>query len=314
VASVREQRRRIDNTREYGKSVLQRELATWTGTVVAEWSPNTQRIPPEAEVELDVVLRRAYDKIANRLLGTDYRIYKQGEIEAFEGAMRAIATALAAALNPRLVASSRSILGTLRDMMLRSSATAMDEEGITPQQQARAARLNLGRRMRDHRVIIAVTESNWTVNTTQKTAVLAVKDALGDSVERIAQLFESGDINGARRLAREAVRMARLPTSVSEGELLNTISDFRDRLVTPLVQGRIIASMRQQAERLDSGMKRWEALFDNTRPEHAAASGQEQPADEPFDVGGYRMQYPMDGSLGAPLSMIIGCNCRTVWL
>jgi hypothetical protein len=167
--------------------------------------------------------------------------------------------------------------------------------------------------MREHRLIIAVTESNWTVNKTHKTAILAVRDPLGNSVERIAQLFEEGDSAGARRLARRALKLARLPSSVRQGELLNTVSDFRDRLVTPEAQARMVATMRSQARNLGQQTKRWEAIFRNTRPAHAAAHGQTKPADEPFEVGGYLMQEPMDGSLGAPLGQIINCQCRAVW-
>lgn len=315
MASPSEQRQRIDDARDYGQNVFERELAAWTDTTIGEWAAGTSRVPPETETELDVILRRSYDKIARRLLRVDYRIYKQDDDEPdpFDEVMTTIAAALAALFGERIGAASRSILNTLRTMMTRSTEAANEEPDLTPQERNRVARIDLRNRMREHRLIIAVTESNWTVNKTHKTAILAVRDPLGNSVERIAQLFESGDVNAARRLARRVLRVARLPTSVRQGKLLNTVSDARDRLVTPEAQARMVATMRSQARNLGKQTKRWEAVFRNTRPAHAAAHGQVKPADEPFEVGGYLMQEPMDGSLGAPLGQIINCQCRAFW-
>lgn len=55
----------------------------------------------------------------------------------------------------------------------------------------------------------------------------------------------------------------------------------------------------------------WVATNDaRTRPTHAAANGQIRVIGQPFEVGGYLMLHPLDGSLGAPASEI--CNCRCV--
>ncbi len=59
--------------------------------------------------------------------------------------------------------------------------------------------------------------------------------------------------------------------------------------------------------------KSWLATGDDrTRPAHAAANGQRRPIDEPFEVGGAKMMYPLDGSLGAPASEIVDCRCTVV--
>lgn len=56
--------------------------------------------------------------------------------------------------------------------------------------------------------------------------------------------------------------------------------------------------------------KVWLATDDShTRPDHADADGQEVGMDEPFDVGGYKMMYPHDSSLGAPANEVCGCRC-----
>jgi len=54
----------------------------------------------------------------------------------------------------------------------------------------------------------------------------------------------------------------------------------------------------------------WSATIDGRqRPSHEAADGQRQPLGEPFIVGGYEMDHPLDGARGAPLSEIINCRC-----
>jgi hypothetical protein len=65
------------------------------------------------------------------------------------------------------------------------------------------------------------------------------------------------------------------------------------------------------ALRSDQITREWSAAFDKaTRPTHAAADGQKAGSEETFAVGGYRMKYPGDRSLGAPASEIISCRCN----
>ena len=54
----------------------------------------------------------------------------------------------------------------------------------------------------------------------------------------------------------------------------------------------------------------WSATIDGRqRPSHEEANGQRKPLGEPFIVGGYEMDHPLDGSRGAPLSEIANCRC-----
>lgn len=54
----------------------------------------------------------------------------------------------------------------------------------------------------------------------------------------------------------------------------------------------------------------WSATIDGRqRPSHEEANGQRKPLGEPFIVGGYEMDHPLDGGRGAPLSEIANCRC-----
>lgn len=56
--------------------------------------------------------------------------------------------------------------------------------------------------------------------------------------------------------------------------------------------------------------KQWCSVKDGkTRKSHIAADGQLRKLDEPFTVGGCKMMFPQDDSLGASLSEIINCRC-----
>lgn len=57
--------------------------------------------------------------------------------------------------------------------------------------------------------------------------------------------------------------------------------------------------------------KRWVSTPDaRTRPEHTHADGQSVPCDEPFEVGGEKLMFPGDKSLGASGWNLYNCRCR----
>lgn len=56
--------------------------------------------------------------------------------------------------------------------------------------------------------------------------------------------------------------------------------------------------------------KFWKSERDSrVRQTHRAADGQVRRLEEPFIVGGYRMMFPQDASLGAPAKEIVHCRC-----
>lgn len=61
--------------------------------------------------------------------------------------------------------------------------------------------------------------------------------------------------------------------------------------------------------------KQWVTIIDGKeRSSHRKASGQTVGINEPFSIGGYKMMHPMDDSLGAPLTEILGCRCSVRYL
>jgi len=66
------------------------------------------------------------------------------------------------------------------------------------------------------------------------------------------------------------------------------------------------------AKSLGKRSKKWNAIIDgNEREWHNEANGMVVPIDEPFEVGGELMMYPLDTSLGAGADNIANCRC---WL
>lgn len=76
-----------------------------------------------------------------------------------------------------------------------------------------------------------------------------------------------------------------------------------------------IANYEREKKAIEQGktMKRWVALVDKkTRKTHIHADGQEVKIGTPFKVGGFKMMFPLDGSLcdyGNPQECI-NCRCK----
>jgi uncharacterized protein with gpF-like domain len=48
---------------------------------------------------------------------------------------------------------------------------------------------------------------------------------------------------------------------------------------------------------------------ERVRVSHWEADGQTVPINEPFIINGYKMMFPLDDSMGAPIDEIINCRC-----
>jgi len=63
----------------------------------------------------------------------------------------------------------------------------------------------------------------------------------------------------------------------------------------------------------DKALKTWVAILDGkTRPAHVAADGQTVPYNQPYTVGGEKLRFPRDTSLGASLGNVANCRCSSV--
>ena len=50
------------------------------------------------------------------------------------------------------------------------------------------------------------------------------------------------------------------------------------------------------------------------RPSHNKADGQIVDINEPFNINGFQMDFPMDDSYDAPLTEILGCRCSVKYI
>jgi hypothetical protein len=243
------------------------------------------------------------------MLGVEWQLYKQEEDEIFEQIMAGVAATMTAFISRRKEQASNAIMTTFEKFAQRSTQAAT-EVATAGAEYTRAARRDLIRRMSNHRLIIAMTEAGTVAGEAHRTAILAVQDPLKNTVERVLAFIEAGDYSSARTLSRRIMEVARLPVSVSQGQMIAAISDARDRLVTPVSQARILSTLRNRARELDAMTKTWNTIGDEkVRPSHAAKDGETIPMHRLFVLDGGMMLQPRDGSLGASLSEVIACRC-----
>lgn len=88
-------------------------------------------------------------------------------------------------------------------------------------------------------------------------------------------------------------------------------SDDRARYIAEN-ESNTVMNYEQLQEALASGKtkKTWFSVKDNNvRDTHVLVDGETKPISEPFIVGGSKLMYPKDTSLGASLTEIINCRC-----
>lgn len=90
---------------------------------------------------------------------------------------------------------------------------------------------------------------------------------------------------------------------IARTELLGALHAAQSEGTQQLIDGGQITA--------DQVTEEWDAANDmDTRDSHANAEGQTKGPDGTFLIGGFRMRYPGDSSLGAPASEVINCRCR----
>ena len=304
-----EQVQAANKAKAVGVRAFYNTLRPYFQEVITSYRIGNETINDDAKDELRRGLRQGYLKTASALLHFDPRQYKAGDMEMLDEVRREIAAAVNILVVKAVAGKSDFIIGTTEKWVKRTTFLAMANVWGTPE--ARAALSNY---LSSQKLIIATSESQFIVEGTRRAVVIAVKDPLMNSVNVIARMFENGDINGARRLSRQIVKLANLPTSISQGEFLRIVEDARIRLLTPFNQGRVVSNLREKAEAMEATEKEWQILGYHTRDTHEQVNGQRQPIDTPFILPGGLLQYPGDASLGASLSEIINCNCVAVYI
>jgi hypothetical protein len=122
-----------------------------------------------------------------------------------------------------------------------------------------------------------------------------------------AQLF--GQIGNARNLAEAAavIRNYLSPANphwaAKAAQLAATEGDRWAQAAT--LAGALVVQQRDGQPR----DKIWDSRDDDkVRPAHVAADGQRRPLNQPFNVAGFPMMYPLDPA--APVDLVANCRCK----
>jgi len=312
----REQREQALRWKLKGERRIKSMLLPWIREVAGTFRFGVTTLQADDKRDLLRILKKFSQVMINDIMGFDTRHYKVLE-DMFEEMMtdyrRTVSMNLENMMYVHNLESAASITDTTEKWMRRVNDVAI-ANGWTVQE-TRQALIN---HMRNQMLTVATTEAQFVTESTRTVAVRMINDPLKNSVIQIADLIESGDTNAAVRLSRRVMNLVRQPLSMAQGETLSQFREMtsdRSLLMTPGVQGRIVANMRQRGMSLGKGTKEWSAIGDSlTRETHLDADGQQRQVDEPFNVGGYRLQYPGDASLGAGLETIIDCRCSAVFI
>ena len=135
--------------------------------------------------------------------------------------------------------------------------------------------------------------------------------------KRIAGILETTRTLVTKALAEgvaegeDASRLARrVKTAYESFGKTRAVRIARTEVITASNAGRVAMA---QAMGLPM-VKTWLATRDDrVRDDHLEADGQEAPLDGAFDVGGYKLQFPGDASLGAPPSETVNCRCTVTF-
>lgn len=310
TANQRKQRKKANADKLRSERRFKKLLTPYVQEVLQSYRIGNTSVDLEARSELRRGLRAGYIAAASNVLNVnDIRRYKQTEEDILEQMRSELASQLDEAIVFRTTAQENTIARTTAHSV--SSATKFS---IASGWSIKEAKAWLANRLKNQRRTVATTESQWVVESGRKFAVVNLTQPIKNGIEEIARLLSIGDTAGARKLAREMEKLAKLPLSEGQGNIIRYISDNREELVKPAVQARILSNLRDRASKLDVNKKIWMTFGDGkVRDTHIMTEGQEQPIDKPFILPGGLLQYPGDASLGASLDEIINCRCVALY-
>lgn len=127
--------------------------------------------------------------------------------------------------------------------------------------------------------------------------------------ESAAVLLASQGIDDKEQVAKEATNKFRdnnkeRSETIAQTETQNVAETAKQQEATVLADALVVSGTAKVLR------KRWNAILDNkTRTDHAFADGQKVNIGENFSVGGERLKYPGDTSLGASPKNVINCRC-----
>ena len=145
---------------------------------------------------------------------------------------------------------------------------------------------------------------------------LWIRSRARESTDAIVETELSRITDLARRLAADGLSNAEIAAQIiTEGAELSV---YRARFIA-MTEANAVADEVTRREVRETGLtferKSWITAGDGrVRDSHIAANDQTVPFAQPFTVGGYSMNEPRDGSLGAPFSEIAGCRCVVNYL
>lgn len=162
----------------------------------------------------------------------------------------------------------------------------------------------------------AGSEANLISNTNQKYFIESYQQARGQLM-----VDEGGYTNESLALAATAILTSRNggrigTTAVSETQWAAESTKFTEsEIVAGLPSSLLVVAEGGTPLRAATGkQKDWITIKDGKqRPAHDAANKQKQPIEQPFIVGGERLMYPADRSLGASVGNVAGCRCVALY-
>ena len=155
----------------------------------------------------------------------------------------------------------------------------------------------------------------WAFYTAQQRAITAkeIEPVLKEHYEKAAK--NGVDIEGDIKEYIDNIVIEISETTANRQDSEYTFTEDRARLLAENESNTLLNMQEfKDAKEVGYRYKRWNTIIDGKeRDTHAFAEGQERPIDEPFEVGGYYMNFPKDDSFGASPEEIINCRCSVTF-
>lgn len=160
----------------------------------------------------------------------------------------------------------------------------------------------------------------WVTNTAGESTehiVSTTQRNLDDSLSRARQaLADAGNTRATAREIASVVTALLFRVFIPRSAAIAVLETQRTAESTKLIEAYDAAGLDPTALVVSRGVtttgtKQWMTVGDSrVRAAHAAAHGQTKPIDQPFIVGGEKLMYPGDMTLGASIENVANCRCN----